>query len=72
MLTRIDSIFCLLFFQVVVLVLTIGFISVGTLGTLRIRQHFDPVLLLPADTYLRQWIGVHQRHFPQVFLLFVY
>lgn len=52
-------------FKVVVLVLTIGFISVGTLGTLRIRQHFDPVLLLPADTYLRQWIGVHQRHFPQ-------
>ena len=49
-----------------VLALTIGFVSVGTLGTLRIRQHFNPTLLLPSDTYLRQWIAARERNFPQV------
>ena len=52
-------------FKVVVFMLTIGFVSVGTLGTIQIRQHFDPVLLLPADSYLRQWLNIHQRDFPK-------
>ena len=55
-------------FKVVILVLTIGFVSVGTLGTISIRQHFDPVLLLPANSYLRQWLDVHQHDFPKGYI----
>jgi hypothetical protein len=49
-----------------VLALTLAFMSVGTWGVVLIRQHFDPILLLPTESYLRQWIDVHDKHFPQV------
>ena len=55
-----------LFLQIWVLITTLALVSVGTWGTLLIRQHFDPVLLLPANTYLRSYLAVHRNHFPQV------
>ena len=55
-----------IFLQIWVLITTLALVSVGTWGTLLIRQHFDPVLLLPANTYLRSYLAVHQDHFPQV------
>ena len=58
--------FFLLFLQIWVLITTLALVSVGTWGTLLIRQHFDPVLLLPANTYLRSYLAVHRNHFPQV------
>ena len=54
------------FFQAVVLTLTLTFVAIGTWGTVLIRQHFDPILLLPGESYLRQWINVHDKHFPKV------
>ena len=56
----------LLFLQIWVLITTLALVSVGTWGTLLIRQHFDPVLLLPANTYLRSYLALHKNHFPQV------
>ena len=56
----------LILLQAIVLFITLAFAAVGTWGTLSIRQHFDPVLLLPADSYLRQWITIKEKHFPQV------
>ena len=53
-------------FQIFVFLLTLVFAGIGTWGTLSIRQHFDPTLLLPADSYLRQWIVLKGAHFPQV------
>ena len=32
---------------------------------LQIRVEFDPVLLLPAESYLRQWISINNEHFPK-------
>lgn len=31
----------------------------------QIRVEFDPVLLLPAESYLRQWININNEHFPK-------
>ena len=47
---------------------TLCFLGIGLWGALQIRQEFDPVLLLPADTYLRQWIDLHEEQWPQVYL----
>ena len=32
---------------------------------IQIRVEFDPVLLLPAESYLRQWININNEHFPK-------
>ncbi len=32
------------------------------------RQEFDPILLLPAESYLRQWIDLHDKQWPQVWI----
>ena len=52
--------------QIIVVSVTLACASLGIWGTLLIRQHFDPILLLPADSYLRQWIATSEVHFPQV------
>ena len=51
-------------FQAVVLLVTLGFLGLGTWGTLSIRQEFDPVLFLPGDSYLRKFLAVHEEQFP--------
>ncbi len=53
-------------FQAIIVTITLALVSVGTWGTFNIRQHFDPILLLPGESYLRQWIDVHDKHFPKV------
>ena len=50
--------------QILVLLMTLGFLGVGIWGTTLIRQEFDPVLLLPASSYMRQWINKNDQHFP--------
>lgn len=44
--------------------MTLGFLGVGIWGTTLIRQEFDPILLLPASSYMRQWINKNDQHFP--------
>ena len=38
---------------------------IAFLINLQIRVEFDPVLLLPAESYLRQWININNEHFPK-------
>ena len=44
---------------------TVGLTAVGAGGSALIRQKFDPVLLLPAESYLRQWKLLHDQMFPE-------
>ena len=55
----------LLIFQVSVLLITFALLLLGAWGCLLIRQEFDPVLFLPAGSYLRNFVEVHERQFPK-------
>merc|ERR550539_1977315 len=52
-------------FKVVALVITFGLFSVGAYGWSLMRMKFDPVLLLPGDTYLRKWVDIHSEYYPE-------
>jgi len=52
-------------FKVVALVVTFGLFSVGAYGWSLMRMKFDPVLLLPGDTYLRKWVDIHSEYYPE-------
>ena len=51
-------------FKCLVTVFTLGMLAVGIWGSVLIRQKFDPVLLLPSDSYLREWLNVHDELYP--------
>merc|ERR1719350_1972121 len=48
-----------------VVIFTLGLFAVGLWGSVLIQQKFDPKLLLPADSYLRQWLDVHDEMYPR-------
>jgi len=52
-------------FKVVALVVTFGLFAVGAYGWSLMRMKFDPVLLLPGDTYLRKWVDIHSEYYPE-------
>ena len=52
-------------FQVAIVLLTLTFTSVGIGGSYLIRQKFEPELLLPAESYLRQWKSLHDSWYPE-------
>jgi len=52
-------------FKVVALVITFGLFAVGAYGWSLMRMKFDPVLLLPGDTYLRKWVDIHSEYYPE-------
>ena len=52
-------------FKLAVAFLSIGFLSVGIWGSLRIKQKFDPTLLLPSDSYLRDFLDTNNQFFPE-------
>ena len=51
-------------FKFLVIVFTLGMLGFGIWGSILIRQKFDPVLLLPSDSYLREWLNVHDELYP--------
>jgi len=51
-------------FKFLVIVFTLGMLVFGIWGSILIRQKFDPTLLLPSDSYLREFLSVHDKHFP--------
>ena len=51
--------------RAVVVIFTLGLFTVGLWGSVLIQQKFDPKLLLPADSYLRQWLDVHDEMYPR-------
>lgn len=52
-------------FKVITVLLTVTLLAFGAWGWTGIKQKFDPVLLLPSDSYLREWIRVQQEYYPK-------
>jgi len=52
-------------FKVLIVILTATLLAFGVWGWTGIKQKFDPVLLLPSESYLREWIRVQQEFYPQ-------
>ena len=52
-------------FKFATLLFTVALFSVGAWGWSEMKMKFDPVLLLPSDTYLRQWVDTHSRFYPE-------
>ena len=40
------------------------FVGFGVYGWIKIQQIFYPFLLMPSDSYLRQWISNHKENYP--------
>lgn len=51
-------------FRMTILISTVSFFSVGVWGWTLMKMKFDPTLLLPGDSYLREWIFIHESDFP--------
>ena len=47
-----------------VIISTLAMLGCGVWGAVTIRQKFDPVLLLPSDSYLRSWLDLHDQLYP--------
>ncbi len=58
-----NEIFLLRFSQFLVLAVTGGCLYVGVQGMLQIAVEFDPVLLLPGNSYLRKFIDANDVNF---------
>ena len=51
-------------FKASVIIFTLGMFGFGIWGSVLIRQKFDPTLLLPSDSYLRDFLSVHDELYP--------
>jgi hypothetical protein len=51
-------------FKLGVFLISLAFLSIGIWGTFSIQQKFDPILLLPSDSYLREFVKHHDANFP--------
>merc|ERR550534_189993 len=49
----------------VTLLLTCGILGVGVWGWSLMKMKFDPVLLLPGDSYLREWLSLQSDFYPE-------
>eukprot|EP00090_Calanus_glacialis_P027719 TRINITY_DN4393_c0_g1_i1.p1 TRINITY_DN4393_c0_g1~~TRINITY_DN4393_c0_g1_i1.p1 ORF type:complete len:1001 (-),score=160.99 TRINITY_DN4393_c0_g1_i1:89-3091(-) len=52
-------------FKVITVLITVTLLGFGAWGWTGIKQKFDPVLLLPSESYLREWIRVQQQYYPE-------
>ena len=50
-------------FKCLLIISTLGFFGFGIWGSLLMRQRFDPVLLLPSDSYIRRWKSLHDQFY---------
>ena len=50
-------------YKAMVVMLAAGLLSCGALGWSRMVQKFDPTLLLPAESYLREWLDLNQEYY---------
>jgi predicted RND superfamily exporter protein len=51
-------------FKVITILITVSLLAFGAWGWCQIKQKFDPILLLPSESYLREWIRVQQDFYP--------
>ena len=59
-----DKLTCSWLYKSVIVIISAGLLSVGILGWVNIVHKFDPVLLLPAESYLREWVDLQQHFYP--------
>ena len=53
-----------LVYRGVIVAASLAFLAAGIYGCLQIRQKFEPVLFLPADSYLRRFVTAHDAAYP--------
>ena len=51
-------------FKVITVIITLGMLMCGAWGWTGMIQRFDPFLLLPSDSYLREWIRYQKQYYP--------
>ena len=52
-------------YKLTVLTISAGFLAFGITGWASIVHRFDPVLLLPSESYLREWINLQTEFYPE-------
>ena len=52
-------------YRSLVLLSAVLLLGLGVWGWIHIRQIFNPSLMMPSDSYLREWIRVHEANYPQ-------
>ena len=52
-------------FKLLVIVVTFATVGVSIWGSYLMRREFDPVKLMPADSYLRRWLDLHNSQWPK-------
>ena len=52
-------------YRTLVLLTTVLLVVLGVWGWMNIKQFFDFNLLMPSDSYLRNWIRVHETYYPK-------
>ena len=52
-------------YRVLVMVTAIILLGGGIWGWINIQQIFIPALMMPSDSYLREWIRAHETYYPQ-------
>ena len=52
-------------YKIIVITFTLGMLGIGIWGTYLMRREFDPVKLMPADSYLRRWLDLHNSQWPK-------
>jgi len=53
-------------YSLLVILLTMGFLSIGLYGTLNIRQEYEEVNMIPPDTYLRKWFDNVKKDYTEL------
>ena len=52
------------FYKAVIILISLTCLGFGIYGWIEIKQIFYPFLLMPSDSYLRQWIRAHKENYP--------
>lgn len=52
--------------KIIIVLITLVLMSIGIVGSLQLKQWFDPTWLLPKGSYLEQYLEVHTRTFPNL------
>lgn len=50
--------------KIIIVLVTIAAMSVGIMGSLQLKQWFDPTWMLPKESYLSQYIAIMNQKFP--------
>ena len=53
------------FYKALVVFTALALLVFGVWGWINIKQIFTPSLMMPSDSYLRDWIRVHETNYPQ-------